>query len=219
MATTYECRFVGVTPFIMDADNFEEQEKLEEWIREHPEESKKGDDRTPPWRWKLKFHTDDVQVVVPCDMVIAAIAGAGNEIPKTGRGRKSYKYEALHNICPLDDYHPILVGTKRKKPVLVADITEIEGSFVEQMAAVRDLGFRLFVKRARPRGTSRHIRVRPRFEEYEFTVRLCVTGNTISRELLTQIVNRMDSWGNWSRRQTKPGPFGKTKAILKEIKK
>lgn len=216
MATTYEVRFVGETPLIMDADNIELQDALNNWVREHPTESKAGDDRTPPWRWKTKLHTDGEVVAMPCDMVVAAISYAGNEL--TLKGRKTFKNVAVENICPLDDYYPLMIGNGRKHTLKLKDIEAVKGSYAEQEAAARKLGFRLFMARARPQGKSRHVRIRPRFDEYEFTVRLCVTGDMITREVLKQIVERMNAWGNWSRRQVRPGPFGKTKATLKKLK-
>jgi hypothetical protein len=91
--------------------------------------------------------------------------------------------------------------------------------FSDQASAVRDLGFRLFVKRAAV-GSSKHVRVRPRFDDW--TVR--GTATIVSPDLSLDIVNQLFELagnvglGDWRPGGKTPGPFGMFTATIEQVK-
>ena len=100
----------------------------------------------------------------------------------------------------------MLVGPNQSK-VLRKDVDKIEGSFAEHKEAVKKLGFRLFVKRAKlPGKQNRHIRVRPRFDDWAVEGTLRLVGD-LPEEVLRGVLGKM-VFGNWRPNCPKPGPYG-----------
>jgi hypothetical protein len=93
-------------------------------------------------------------------------------------------------------------------------------SFAEHHTRVRDLHFSLFVKRAKI-GTSKHIRVRPRFDNWTSEGRIIATNDEINLKVLQSIFDmagRFKGLGDWRPGCKTPGPFGTFTAEIKEIK-
>ena len=92
--------------------------------------------------------------------------------------------------------------------------------FKKQAEMVRDLGFRLFVKRAKV-GTSKHIRVRPRFDTWRATGEIVVFEH--AQELTYDVVCKLFELagrvgiGDWRPGCKTPGPFGMFDATLSKI--
>ena len=79
------------------------------------------------------------------------------------------------------------------------------------------MGFSLFVKRAKI-GNAKHIRVRPRFENWSCTGDITILDSQISKEILQSILDICGQYkglGDWRPGAKTPGPFGMFKATVK----
>ena len=119
--TTYrfECR--GITPLLMHADDIEAADRVSAWIEKPENKSKAGDDRSPAWKWKTYLYFDDTHLVIPAEIMMAALRDAGMKIMI---GRKSLKAATQTGIVIADPFmtldvfisslgdHPIRFSTR-----------------------------------------------------------------------------------------------------------
>jgi hypothetical protein len=91
--------------------------------------------------------------------------------------------------------------------------------FAAHKEAVSDMGFSLFVKRAKI-GTSKHIRVRPRFDQWELNGSISVWDDQITERVLSDILRYSGQYkglGDWRPGGKTPGSFGMFEAVVKEV--
>ena len=91
-------------------------------------------------------------------------------------------------------------------------------TFAGQCKLAEKHGFRLFVKRARV-GASKHIRVRPRFDDWSVKGELLVMAPEITFEVLEQMFTIGGRGGlcDWRPNCKTPGPYGMYTATLKKV--
>src|SRR5882672_3789771 len=93
----------------------------------------------------------------------------------------------------------------------------IEGPrFPDQVEGAKALGFSLFVKRARV-GNNKHIRVRPRFDDWSTRGELMIIDDQITNDVVASILDisgRLKGLGDWRPSAKTPGPFGTFKAKI-----
>lgn len=207
----YDFEITGTMPLIMHRDNIEGDDLVREWQQsEAGKSSRAGDDRGPAWRWQFYLYHDEERVVIPQGNLMAALLFGGTKT-RTGKGQATYKQLSQSGIIPLQEFFPLLVDGEE---IPLKDIKAIEDeSFAEQARLVKDFGFSLFVKRCTPPGQkSKHVRVRPRFENWSFRGQVQVQDALISREILERIFDtagRMSGIGDWRPSSpSKPGPYG-----------
>jgi hypothetical protein len=108
------------------------------------------------------------------------------------------------------------------RTVPLAAIKELESlSFAEQAAAVKDLGFSLFVKRASVNG-KKNIRVRPRFEAWSISGTIEVSEPAITDQILRmmfEIAGKRCGFLDWRPSSKTPGHFGMFTSKLTQLKK
>lgn len=206
----YKVKITGTMPLLMHADNIEWADAMEEWKNDpkNKKTSKAGDDRTPPWRWIGCLNHDGKVVTIPSEYIMRCIMGGAAEVP-TGKGKKTFKAQSQSGILCTDFHWPLLI---KGKPVSMADINALRDleTFKEHMESAQMLGFTLFVKRAKI-GNSKHIRVRPRFDDWSIQGELMVTDDQITKTVLGQILDiagRLKGIGDWRPGAPTPGPFG-----------
>jgi len=207
----FSFQVTGLTPLLLHNDDVDWADLLTVW-RKDPKNrnlSKPGDDRSPPWTWQTYLYRDGTHVCLPGDNLWTCFRDASTSISM--KGMKSFKESAAAGIYIEQDFLPVLVGQDKRK-VLLSDIEAIrEKSFNDQMAAVKDLGFELFSKRARV-GTSKHIRVRPRFSSWTLEGTVLVTADELTLEVLRSIgdiAGRYKGVGDGRPSAKKPWPYGK----------
>lgn len=214
---TFNFTLTGVSPLLMHADDVEKGDMLSAW-RKHPENKSlkvAGDDRSPPWSWMTYLITDGTHVCLSVDMLSASLRQAGSMLTLGKRGTmKSVSQSGLF-LAP--DFMPLLVNGKPIKASKIEALRDL--SFSEQSEAAKDLGFSLFVKRATV-GSSKHVRVRPRFEEWSVSgsVELLVKeiDETSIRDLF-RLAGQYKGLGDWRPSAPKsPGRFGRFVAELKK---
>lgn len=210
----------GLTPLLMHADNIEWADAMDEW-RKDPEnkaKSKAGDDRTPAFRWIGCLNTDGAIVTIPSEYIMRCLMEGGAQVP-TGQGKKTFKAQSQSGLlCP--EFHWPLQLNGSAATISMEAINELKSKthFVEHSEGARRLGFSLFVKRVRV-GQNKHIRVRPRFDEWATEGRIAIMDDAITPKILQTILDlagRYKGLGNWRPGSPTPGQFGMFEAKVTE---
>jgi hypothetical protein len=205
----------------MHWDNIEWSDEMSEWLLEpeNKQSSKPGDDRTPAWTWMGALYHDGKLVAVPQENVMKALTDAGAQVP-TGKGKGTFKKIVPGGIIPLEEFFEFQSAKGSIRIEEVWQELREEPRYVTHTKHVQTLGFRLYAKRARV-GMSKHIRVRPRFDEWSLAGRVLVRDERITEKILQTIVtiagDRM-GLGDWRPSAPKsPGPFGRFEAEVKAV--
>lgn len=210
---TAKVKLTGKTPLLMHADSIDWADKMDEW-RADPKNkavSKAGDDRTPSWRWLGCLNFDDPKngvVTIPSEYIMRSIMGGAAEVP-TGRGKKTFKAQSQSGLLCSDFHWPLLIDGKTISMKAVNECKNLK-TFKEQCAAAEELGFTLFTKRAKI-GATKHIRVRPRFDNWSSQGEILIHDEQITKSILGQILDisgRLKGLGDWRPGAPTPGPFG-----------
>ena len=210
----------GPTRLIIHADNLAGQAKIEEWTRPNKDKKQvKGDDRCPPWGWRIYLYTDGEHVVLPSANVQSCITTGSAEFKLEGK-RSSLKRTSAAALRFPDEFLTF-IPAGRKKPIGVEEIDAIDQDmpFDDQCAAALKLGILLDVRRATV-GQSKHVRVRPCFPagwRAEGTL-INSQPDLIGAETLGQIMTlcgNLVGLGDWRPSSPKrPGPHGRFTSML-----
>lgn len=217
----YEFTLTGTRPMLMHFDDVEWADEISAW-RLDPENTKKrgessGDDRRPAHTWIGYLYHDAANVVIPGANLTSCLKKAGARVPM-GR-QKTFKELAVSGILIEDEF---LAFTNGGKPIPIAPVHKLKDNpnFKDHAAAALAMGFKLDVRRAAV-GASKHVRVRPRFEEWAAKGTLEVTAHEITAEVLQSIFDQAGrvGLGDWRPGSPKsPGPFGMFQTKVKAIK-
>ena len=208
----YAVTIEGQTPLLMHWDNIEWADQMSKWKDDprNKKTSKAGDDRTPAWRWIGSTYHDGKVVAMPSDNLMRAIMEGGAMVPVPGgRSGKTFKSQTQSGMMVAEPYWSIDAG---HGPISWADIRammQVE-DFSRHQEIVADMGFSLFVKRAKI-GQSKHIRVRPRFDNWTISGRVNVWDTQITKDVLLEILNfagRYKGLGDWRPGGKTPGSYG-----------
>jgi hypothetical protein len=219
---TYQITLTGTQPLLMHADDIDWADQMEAWKvdKDNKKKSKAGDDRSPAHRWIGSLYRNEAgEVVIPTENTMRALMeGGAMVLVPGGRGGKTFKAQTQSGIMPREIGWPLLINGK---PIPVAPIQRLlkEADFSVHREAVKELGFSLFLKRARI-GQSKHIRVRPRFENWSATGELVVIDEQITQEILADILEvagKYKGLGDWRPSSKTPGTFGMFSAQLRQI--
>jgi hypothetical protein len=213
----YRFTLTGFMPLLMHADNIEGSDELQEWRKQPSNKgmSVAGDDRSPAWTWQTYCYHDANHIVMPSENVMVALRQAGAQMIL--KKQKTFKEITQSGL---------LISTEScelrndGKQIRWSDIIGMRDStFAEQSAACKRLGFDLFVKRARV-GTSKHVRVRPKFSQWIVSGEILVLKPEITGEILQQLFELAGKAGlcDWRPAGKTPGPYGQADAVVSEIK-
>lgn len=215
MSVKFEIELKGTTPLLMHMDDVELADAVKAW-QDDPKNksiSKAGDDRTPAWRWQDCLYHDGEHVAMPAFNLLKSLTVAAS-IVKVQRQTTLKKYIAGGFFID-EEFAAFFVNGKQLK---MADIRAMrEKSFAEQAQAVKPLGFTLFTKRATI-GQSKHVRVRPRFDNWSVRFSATAVAKEITKERLAMVLECCGANGlcDWRPSSKSPGPFGVFEAkILK----
>ncbi len=215
---TYCISITGVQPLLMHNDDIGWADTMSAWKddKSNKKTSKAGDDRSPAFRWIGALYLNESgQVVIPTENIMRALMEAGAMVPVPGgKLRKTFKSQSQSGIMPREIGWPLLIGGN---PVKV-DTGRLlkEADFAVHRKAANELGFSLYLKRARI-GQSKHIRVRPRFDEWAATGELVVTDDQITEAVLADILEMAGKYkglGDWRPSSKTPGTYGMFTAIV-----
>jgi len=219
-ARQYRAEIVGVTPLLMHADNLEWADYMKRWETDPANRPKsvKGDDRSPAWRWLGSLYTEQGLVVLPSDNLMTVLREGGKRCP-TGKGQSTFKAQSQSGIVVNESAWPLLVGGKTIPAEPILALRQEEDFLIHQQTAEK-FGFALFVKRAKI-GQSKHVRVRPRFDEWAATGTLTVFDDMITADVLQNILTFAGAYagiGDWRPSAPKaPGPWGKFTVIVTPV--
>ena len=130
--------------------------------------------------------------------------------------QKTYKEVSQSGMAVMSEYMKFQCGPDYKQ-ISYADIKAMENDeYSSQYRDVADFGMRLFMKRAKV-GQSKHIRVRPRFDQWRVSGSLLVTAPELTKEVLKTIIGIAGTLGmcDWRPGCKTPGSFGMYKAELR----
>lgn len=210
----YEFELTGISSLLVHADNVVAADDLIRWRKDPGNKSVSvaGDDRSPAWTWQTYLYGDGKHVAMLADALMVALRFAGAKM--TMKKQESFKAATQSGIVIDQEFLPILGA---KGLVKMADIDKLKNkSFEEQSEAVLNLGFKLDVRRAVV-GTSKHVRVRPRFDEWTLKGSLDVNEPAITHEVLVQlfeIAGNRSGIGDWRPSAKKSGTYGRFVAQL-----
>jgi len=149
-------------------------------------------------------------VVVPADNLMTMLREGGAKTP-TGKGAKTFKAQTQSGLVVDQSAWPVMID---QKPVPYEPIKALigESDFALHELLAQELGFMLFVKRAKI-GQAKHVRVRPRFYLWSCSGSITVFDDMITREILITILKYAGNYaglGDWRPSSPRsPGPFGK----------
>jgi len=209
----------GLTALLPHNDDVTASDRLEAW-RKAPENkgiSRAGDDRSPSWTWHEYLYDDGENVSIPSQNLMTCLRSAGSQMIL--KKQKTFKEISQAGMGVFAEYLDFRVGDS-KASIPIASVRELRDlTFEEQADAVRDLGFRLFVKRARI-GTSKHVRVRARFDNWHASGEIIVRAS--AQELTFERVSKLFELAgqvglcDWRPGCKTPGPFGMFKSTVKQ---
>lgn len=179
----------GTTPLLMHADDVEAADELTAWRKDPKNKSISvpGDDRSPPWTWQTYLYSDGdrkaPRIAIPTDNIMRALCYAATKI-SLPKGKGTFKQISQSGILIDSDFCRFTIDGA---PIGMADIRKLKNlTFAEQKRGAQALGFDLNVKRASV-GSSKHVRVRPRFIPWEVSGSLEVFEPTITAQVLNQM--------------------------------
>jgi hypothetical protein len=216
----YEFTLNGLMPLLMHADDVMASDELMAW-RKSPKNksiSVPGDDRSPPWSWQTYLYSDGVHIAMPQECLMAAIRYAGAKI--ISKGQTTFKAMSQSGLLISSDH---CVFTNAGRQIAMADIRSFQDlPFSEHVSRARKLGFDLSIKRAKV-GSSKHVRVRAKFDEWAVSGTIAVNEPAITADVLAQlfeIAGRLAGLGDWRpSAKTSPGPYGMFSAELQPLAK
>lgn len=218
----FDVELTGETGLIMHADDLMWRDMMGAWENdpENKRISKKGDDRTPAWRWLGVVYHDEDYIGIPADNLMTCIReGAAKVSVGQGNARATYKKQSQSGVSVNEPMWPIKVNGKKVPWAPIAELKH-ETSFSVHQQVAQDLGFMLFVKGAKI-GRAKHIRVRPRFDHWTARGTVVVHDETLTQGVLTKIfgmAGRYCGLGDWRpSTATAPGPWGKFAAKISEV--
>jgi hypothetical protein len=158
----FKFKLVGVTSVFIHQDDVRDADRVSQW-RKLPQNKSvaHGDDRFPSWTWKTYLYSDGERVCIPSANLMAALRKGGAEFSLQG-SRKSLKAASQSCIRIIDEFLPI--STHAGNFVTTEQIDKIgdDLGFEGHATAAEKLKFVLDCRRA-TMGTSKHVRVRPKF--------------------------------------------------------
>jgi hypothetical protein len=218
----YQVTITGKTALLMHADNIAWADKMERWKGDpaNKKSSKAGDDRTPAYRWLGYLYHDDQSICLPYDNLMRCLMEGGALVPvPSGKNGKTFKAQTQSGCQIGEAFWPVLV---QGQPILVEPLLQLEHQpdYDAHQEVVHDAGFMLFLKRAKV-GQSKHIRVRPRFDQWVVAGTIIVQDEQITQEILQTILTYAGTYkglGDWRPSSRTPGPYGTFTATVAALK-
>ncbi len=218
---TYRVTITGKTPLLMHSDNIEWSDKMEDWKSDpaNKKGSKAGDDRSPAFRWLGSLYHDGFTISIPGDNLMRCLMEGGAMVPVPGgKSGKTFKSQTQSGCVVGEPFWPLIV---RGSTIPVDSILALasERDFDKHQDAASAAGFMLYVKRAKI-GQSKHIRVRPRFDQWSAIGTLNVWDEQLTQDALARILEYAGEYkglGDWRPGGKTPGPHGRFEATIKAI--
>lgn len=212
----FKFELTGFMPLLMHADDIDGADELEAW-RKNPKNkniSKAGDDRSPAWTWQTYLYHDGKHVVMPSENIMAALRTAGAQMIL--KKMKTFKEASQSGL--LIEGESCVFKNHGKQVSYEAIHALRESDWATQLEKVSPMGFELFKKRARV-GTSKHVRVRPKFSNWSVSGTILVLKEEITPQVLDELFQLAGRAGlcDWRPGCKTPGPYGQFTAKIEAI--
>lgn len=219
---TYQITITGTQPLLMHHDDIDWADTMEQWKldKDNKKASKAGDDRSPAFRWIGNLYRgEDGKIILPTDNIMRCLMeGAAMVLVPGGKSGKTFKAQSQSGIMPR------AVGWELKcagKSIDTSPLQKLmrEYDFARHEETARRMGFTLFKKRARI-GQTKHVRVRPRFDQWSSSGELLVVDEQITDGVLSDILEMAGKYkglGDWRPSSKTPGTFGMFAAEVKRL--
>lgn len=217
----FQVEIKGNTPLLMHPDDIDWADRMDDWKNDpsNKKGSKAGDDRSPAWRWIGNVYHDGQMVGMPSDNLMRCFMEGGAMVPVPGgKNGKTFKAQTQSGMMVNETHWPLAIDGKTVSIAKVHGLMA-EEEFAKHKAAAKENGFTLFVKRAKV-GTSKHIRVRPRFDAWSLRGTLSVWDEQITERVLVDVLKYAGQYkglGDWRPGGKTPGSFGMFEAKVKQI--
>jgi hypothetical protein len=216
----YEVTLEGVAPLLMHNDNIAWADAIKEFAKDPANKGKSvaGDDRTPGWTWIGYLYTAGGKVVIPSDNLMTVLREGGTQIP-TGKKGKTFKAQTQSGIIVDQADWPLFIGGVDIPTAPIQKLSR-ENDFEKHVELATSLGFELFVKRAKI-GQNKHVRVRPRFDNWACSGTITVLDDAISPDVIRTILNYAGTYCglcDWRPSSKNPGSFGRFISHVKEVR-
>lgn len=186
---SYNVTLNGVTPLLLHRDNITFSEQVRAWTKNPANKkiSTAGDDRTPAWTWIGYTYEANGLMTIDSDNLMSMLKDGGKKCP-AAKGKGSLKAATQSGILVNEIGWPI-VGPKGvvKMDKISALASNEVTDFEKHVSLAESLGFQLFVKRAKI-GQSKHVRVRPRFEQWSASGTITVLDETLDKKTLENLL-------------------------------
>lgn len=219
---TYLIELTGKTPLLMHHDNIEWADFMEEWKSDPANKkfSKAGDDRTPAWRWLGCVYHDGTKLAMPQANIMRSIMEGGAMVPiPGGKNGKTFKAQTQSGMMSVEPYWELTLAQGPVQWSALEQLRDLE-DFPSHLVQTRAMGFDLLVKRAKI-GTSKHIRVRPRFPVgWKLIGTLAVWDEQITEDSLARILEYAGQYkglGDWRPGGKTPGPYGMFESAIIKV--
>lgn len=215
---SFNVTLTGITPLLMHADNIDWADVMDAWKNDprNKKGSKAGDDRSPAFRWIGSTYFEEGGFVgVPADNLMRCLMEGGAMVPVPGaKGGKTFKSQTQSGLMIGELLWPLEPRIAAAEILALRDETD----FGVHKRRAEELGFRLFVKRVKnPGSASKHIRVRPRFDQWSISGTVLVSDEQITQSVLQDIFSfagRYKGLGDWRPSSKTPGTFGMFLAVV-----
>lgn len=215
---TFKVTLTGKTPLLMHNDNLDWADFMDEWQHnpDNQKMSKKGDDRTPAWRWLGCCYHDGKALGIPSANIMRCVMEGGAMVPVPGgKSGKTFKAQTQSGMMCGEAIWPIEVGGALIDWPTIELLKDVD-KFAEHKQVVAGLGFDLLVKRAKI-GQSKHVRVRPYFGEWKAYGTFVVWDEQINEKTLASILEYAGQYKglcDWRPGSRTPGPYGTFEAKI-----
>ena len=221
----FDVVITGEMPLLMHHDSIEGREEVQGWIRDpaNKKKSVKGDDRTPPWTWRTYLYTDGKHVTMLSDNVRRVMSQGATDV-LVGKGQKTWKEESVSRTQFPSEHLKFEYtdnpddGWRQASMVQIMTVANMP-LFSDQCAAAKKLGFVLDCRPVRV-GTTKHIRVRPKFAFWRISFVLRALDERITRNVVQQWFDVAGKKGLCDNRPSSPktpGYFGTFRTVVEEV--
>lgn len=220
----------GLTPLLMHSDDVEWSDRLDadraelNAVKENGKsKGKKGDDRSPAWTWIGYLYRNPAgEASLPVENVRKCLMQAGKMVGKPKGGNSNHQREVATGVWIDGAFAPVLIGGKVVNVDTAVKKLDREPDYQKHTTEVVKLGFRLWAKRAKPQGSGKHVRVRPRFEPgWSVTFSGSIDPDIIGQDVFSRVVELAGSRigvGDWRPSSPTPGTFGMFETKLRFAK-